>query len=143
MAIYVCQITGGALVSYCPDDTDPVADSATLAAKALEAHTGLPALDATHQWDAATKSVVTVSAATLPNLVPAFDFIQCFTGAEAAAIKASTDPLVIRFLLMLSVTQQIDLNSATVQNGVGYLASIGLIAQARVPQILAGQVQAS
>jgi hypothetical protein len=34
MAIYVYNTTTGALVSYCPDDIDPVAPSATLAPKA-------------------------------------------------------------------------------------------------------------
>jgi hypothetical protein len=143
VAIYVYAITTGALVSYCPNDSDPVADAATLKGKGLTATKGLPPLDATHQWDEATKTVVTVAAAILPNFIPAYQFVNCFTGAETVAIQASTDPLVKRFLLMLSVTQQVDLNDSTVQNGVGYLASIGLIAQSRVSQILAGQVQAS
>jgi hypothetical protein len=86
---------------------------------------------------------IAVAATELPNFIPAYQFVNCFTGAETVAIQASTDPLVKRFLLMLSVTQQVDLNDSTVQNGVGYLASIGLIAQSRVSQILAGQVQAS
>jgi hypothetical protein len=143
MAIYVYTAATGVLYSYCPNDSDPVADPATLKAKGLTATTGLPALTPTHQWDPATKTVAIVAATELPNFIPAYLFVNCFTGAETVAIQASTDPLVKRFLLMLSVAQQVNLNDPTVQNGVGYLGSIGLIAKDRVPQILAGQVQPS
>jgi hypothetical protein len=143
MAIYVYTAATGVLYSYCPNDSDPVADPATLKAKGLTATNGLPPLDETHQWDAATKTVGAVAAGTLPRFIQAYEFVNCFTGAETVSIQNSTDPLVKRFLLMLSVTQQVNLNDPTVQNGVGYLGSIGLIAKDRVPQILAGQVQPS
>lgn len=143
MAIYVYNTSTGALASYCPNDTDPVAPAATLAANSLAALTGQSALDSTHQWDAASKSVVTVAAPVVPNWIPSHSFVMCFTGAETVAIKASTDAQVQRFMLMLQVAPQVDLNSSVVINGVNYLASINLIASARVAQILAGTEQAS
>jgi hypothetical protein len=58
MALYVYNATTGALVSWCQNDTDPVADQSTLTAKGLAVVTGLPPLDATHAWSSATKTVV-------------------------------------------------------------------------------------
>jgi hypothetical protein len=143
VAIYVYVTATGALYSYCPNDTDPVAAAGVLAAQGLTAVSGLPAQSPTSQWNPATKTVATVAAPVTPNFIPSYQFVMCFTSAETVAIKASTDPQVLRFMLMLSVAPQTDLNSPTVQGGVGYLASIGLIASARVAQVLAGVEQAS
>lgn len=141
MALYVYNTATGELYSWAPNDSDPVASADELAAKGMSVASGLPALDATHAWDAATKTVVTVAAPVLPKFVSAWQFIQSFTATEAAAIKASADANVQRFMLMLTVTQQVDLNNAVVQGGIQYLAAVGLIAPERVAQILAGQVQ--
>lgn len=143
MSIYVYSIATGALVSWCPNDADPVADSATLKANGLASVRGLSPLDSSHAWNAVTATVISVTPPTPTNLIDAHLFVMCFTGTEVAAIKASVDPQVVRFMLMLSVAQQVDLNSTIVQGGVAYLTSIGLIASARVAQILAGQEQSS
>ena len=67
MAIYVYNTATGVLVSYCPNDTDPVAPAATLAANGLTAVSGLPALSPTTQWSATSKTVVTVTAPVAPK----------------------------------------------------------------------------
>lgn len=140
MAIYVYATATGALVSWCPNDTDPVAPAATLAANGLASMSGLPALDATHAWDAASKTVVVVAAPVQPLWVSSYQFILLFTAAETTAIRASTDANVQHWLFALSVAQQVDLNdTATVQPGLGYLASLGLITSARMAQIIANQ----
>jgi hypothetical protein len=64
MALYVYNISDGALVSWCPKDTDPVADAATLSKAGLTSIAGLPALDAAHVWDAVQKTVLTVAPVT-------------------------------------------------------------------------------
>jgi hypothetical protein len=139
MAIYVYNTTTGALVSYCPNDTDPVAPAATLAANGLTAVSGLPALSPTTQWSASSKTVVTVTAPVNPNWIPTYQFILLFTPAEHAAIQASTDQRVTQFLMAITTAQQINLNDPVVQNGINYLVSISLLTQANATLILSGQ----
>ena len=61
MAIYVYSIQDGSLYSWCPNDTDPVATPAQLAANGLASKSGLPALSPTIGWNPATQSTTTVS----------------------------------------------------------------------------------
>lgn len=140
MAIYVYNVSTGALVSWCPNDTDPVAPAATLAANGLASVSGLPALDASHVWDAANKTVDTTTPPASPLWVSTYQFVLLFTAAETTAIRTSTDANVQHWLFALSMTQQIDLNdTAIVQPGLAYLASLGLITSARMAQIIANQ----
>lgn len=139
MAIYVYLTATGALYSWSPNDSDPVADAPTLAANGMTAVAGLPALDGTHQWDATTKTVVTVSAPATPNMISAWQFIMLFTPAEHAAIRASTDQKVMQFMMAIMAAQRVELNNSIVQSGVNYLASIGLLTQANATLILSGQ----
>lgn len=138
MALYVYAVADGSLVSWCAGDNDPVAPDEVLAARGLAAVRGLPPLDETHAWDASTKTVIEVTAPSTPKLIPTFEFILSFTAAENAAIRASSDPNVQHLLFALTVAQQIDLNSTTIEQGVGYLAAIGLLTQDRAAAILAG-----
>jgi hypothetical protein len=66
-------------------------------------------------------------------------------GAEAQAIRVGIrdDQEVQRFLTMLQVTQMIGLNGPLAQGGVNCLASINLIAVARVALTLAGWAKAA
>jgi hypothetical protein len=139
MAIYVYNTTTGALVSYCPNDTDPVAPAATLAANGLTAVSGLPALSPTTQWSASSKTVVTVTAPVNPNWIPTYQFILLFTPAEHAAIQSSTDQRVTQFLMAITTAQQVNLNDPILQNGISYLVSISLLTQANATLILSGQ----
>lgn len=137
MAIYVYDSTSGALRSYCPADSDPVADAATLAAKGLAVAKGLPALDATHAWDATTRAVVVVAATPTPAPIATGKWILRFTALEFQAINASPDAQVQQFMYALNHTTQIDLADPVVVNGVKYLVSLNLLASARVAVVMA------
>ena len=140
MAIYVYNTATGALVSWCPNDTDPVADAATLAANGLGVVTGLPALGPIVAWNPSTKKTQTVTPPPAPNNIATYQFVMLFTPAEHAAIVASTDQKVQQFLMALSFTQTVNLNDTTfVGPGVAYLVSIGLLTQANADLILSGQ----
>ena len=62
MAIYIYSTKDGSLYSTCPNDTDPVAPAATLAANGLAAVSGLPPLGPTISWDPVNKTTNTVIA---------------------------------------------------------------------------------
>jgi hypothetical protein len=135
MAVYVYNTTTGALYSWSPNDTDPVADQATLTANGLSIGTGLPALDATHAWNAAQRTVVTVTPPTPANVIDTFDFIMAFTAAELAGIRASSDNNIQQFLFALQVTQGVNLNHATITNALTYLVSKSLLTAQRAQTI--------
>jgi hypothetical protein len=137
MATYVYVTATGALYSYNPDDASPVADAATLAKNGLTAVSGLAALDATHEWDAASKSVVVVAEPVPPQPIPTGTWILRFTPAEFQAIAASTDATVQQFMYALNHTTQIDLTDQSIVNGVSYLVSKGLLTQTRVAAVMA------
>lgn len=137
MAIYVYKVLDGTLVSYCPNDTDPVAPTAILEAQGLAARSGLPPLDSTHQWSPASQTVVTVTVAAPPKLIATSSWIMRFTPAEFAAIRASTDSAVQEFMYALLGIQQISLADPVIVNGVNYLVSINLLASSRVAAIMA------
>jgi len=141
MSLYVYNTTTGALVSWCPNDTDPVADAETLAANGLTAVTGLPALDSTHVWQVSPPTVITVAAPTLPINIATGTWLLRFTPQEFVGIMASTDPIVQQFIYALNHTTSIDLTDSTVVNAVGYLSTnpspTPLLAPARVATILA------
>ncbi len=136
MALFVYRKSDGVLISWNQGDRDPVASDAELEANGLAKVAGLAPLDETHAWDPATKAVVTVAAPVVPDIIPTFDFILLFTAAENAAIRASSDQTVQHLLFALTAAPQVDLSSARIQQGVGYLESIGLIAPARAAAIL-------
>lgn len=135
MAIYVFRNSDGALISYCPADTDPVASADVLTAKGFSALTGAPPLDATHTWDTVSRNVIAVAipAAT----VSYFAFIQAFTAAELAAIRASLDTNVAKFLFSIASSPQIDLSDARMNAALTYLVSHGLLTAARASAIAA------
>lgn len=66
MAIYVYKTADGSLVSYCPNDADPVADAATLAKNGLTVVKGQPALGPTMAWDEKQLAAVAVAAPVIP-----------------------------------------------------------------------------
>jgi hypothetical protein len=65
-------------------------------------------------------------------------FLALFAPAEQAAIVASTDTQVRLFVLMADGAGTLDLTNPQVVAGVNYLASVQLIAAARVATILSG-----
>ena len=138
MAIYVYETATGKLHSWCPNDTDPVADAQTLAANGFTAVSGLPALDLTYAWQTSPPGVITVTAPVAPINIATGTWLLRFTPQEFAGIMASTDPIVQQFIYALNHTLQIDLADSTVVNAVGYLATYPVNA----PLLLSSRVAA-
>lgn len=138
MALYVYRVSDGTLISWSPNDTDPVASDAALAANGFAKVTGLLPLDNTHSWDAPTHSVVVV-AFTPIRYLSVFDFANRFTAAELAAVRASANAGVQKFVFMLplAINQTIDLNSPVITQVMTLLVAQGLLTQARANAIVA------
>lgn len=81
-----------------------------------------------------TPSIATAGAASLtPD-----EFVARFTPAEFAAARDSADPIVRHLMFRLSVRREpLDLGSATVTQGLGYMAAVGLLTPARAAEIAA------
>jgi hypothetical protein len=137
MALYVYQIADGVLVSWSPNYDGQVASIQELDAKGLTVATGLPALDETHRWDAATRTVVTVTPPVQPRPINSGIWIMRFTAAEFAGINASSDANLRHFLFALNHTIQIDLNDPLIAQAVNLCAALGLIDPSRVAEIMA------
>ncbi len=137
MAIYVYKIADGTLVSWCQNDTDPVASPAQLAAQGLTSVSGLPPLGPTVAWNPATHTTITVVAPTPANVIDTFDFIMAFTPVELAAIRASGNNTVQQFLFAMQVTQGVNLNHTTITNALNGLVTLSLLTAPRATAILA------
>lgn len=85
-----------------------------------------------------------VPAAPAPRVSPV-EFMLLFTPAERVAMKADRpgDPVLDDFFDIIEDPrlQVVDLGLQSVRDGVQYLAGKGLVAEARVPEILAGVFQ--
>lgn len=138
MALYVYKLAGGALVSWSPSDDAQVAPDDELAAKGLAKKVGLAALDATHQWNAATQTVVVVAAPDVMRVLGVFDWLDRFTPAELVAIRASTNPGVQKFIFMLplAAASGVDIGSARMRAVMTLLVNQGLITQNRANAIM-------
>jgi len=65
-------------------------------------------------------------------------FLQRFTQEERIAIRTSTDPIVVDFLELLSMAQDVDTAYPDTIAGVNYLESTGLVGEGRAAEILKG-----
>ena len=109
-----------------------VADAATLAAQGLSAIT--LAADPTGQvWNPSTKTFSAPPAKL--NSYPKLTFIQRFTAAEFMALKQSTDVNVQFFLYQVENTNTVTPQDPTVQAGLNYIVSVGLLTAARAAVI--------
>jgi len=137
MTTYVYRLSDGSLYSSGADG-GPIASDTELAAKGMAKVTGLAPLDSTHAWDAATHSVISAIAPTPLRQLSVFEFANRFTGAEIAAMQASSSNGVKKFLFMLPLAnaQTIDLNSQVIVNVMVLLVSQGILSQARSDAIL-------
>lgn len=63
-------------------------------------------------------------------------FLNRFTTAERVAIRTSVDPIIIDALALVDVAEYVDTQAQQTIDLVGYLAYSGLIAPARVAEIL-------
>jgi hypothetical protein len=104
------------------------------------------ASDTAQCGDAYANGVFTPAAAQPVYQTQGLTFLQfmaLFTSAEQAAIISSTDLQTRVFVVMATGAGSLDLDNAEVVGAVGRVASLGLVASARVPQILAGIPPAS
>ena len=84
-------------------------------------------------WDAATRSFVDPPPA--PTVLTRLEFVWRFQPAEFMAIKNSLDPNIQFFLYQLESAQEVHPAHPTVQQGLAYLVSIGLLTAERAAQI--------
>ena len=77
------------------------------------------------------------TAAPAPEFT-AEQFLQLFTAPEREAIEASTDPTLKDFIIQLEAAGSFTLANSQIVQGVGYIASLGLLTSARASQILNG-----
>ena len=145
MAIYVYITTSGVLHSYIPDNitiaeaqaSGQLASNARLALNGMTAVDNLPPQDASHQWDPASKTVITVVPPPTPMPLPTFFFIMRFTATEWVGIKAATsDRPNVRWLDAIQCTNIIDLADSEVQSFVNNCETKGYIAPGRANTIL-------
>jgi hypothetical protein len=64
-------------------------------------------------------------------------FLRRFTAEERITIRASTDPLIVDFIALVNLAQDILLDDPDTMRGVGYLEQQGLLAAGRTAEILA------
>jgi hypothetical protein len=81
-------------------------------------------------WEPSTLSFITT------GVLSKLEFLTKFTTQERIAIRASTNPIIIDFMDLLNMAENINLNDINTQNGVGYLAYVGIIEPTRVSEIL-------
>lgn len=72
-----------------------------------------------------------------PTKLTRVKFQNRFTLQERIAIRASVDPIVVDILSLLDAAEYVDVDDAQTQQGIQYLAMIGLIVPARIGEILA------
>lgn len=74
---------------------------------------------------------------SVPPPLSQLEFLRRLTVSERVAIRASADPVVIDFLHLLSLAQDVRLNDPDTIAGVNYLEQAGLLAEGRGWVILA------
>lgn len=63
-------------------------------------------------------------------------FLRRFTAAERIAARASSDPVIVDFLHLLALAQEVRLDDSDTQAGVRYLETVGILATGRADAIL-------
>ncbi len=118
------------------DDQIATAVTATTAAVTDPGWMPLASYDARlvgKRWTGAAWEAV----ATTPPALTQLTFLRRFTAEERVVIRASADPLVVDFLHLLGLAQEIRLDDADTVAGVNYLESLGLLAEGRAAVVLA------
>lgn len=143
MAIYIYKTSNGQLHSWIADNitiaqaqaSGQLSSNAVLTANGQTAIDNLPPLDSTHQWDAATKTVIVVTAKTPAAPMPLVFFLQRFTPSEYSAINASTDPATAMFWDIIRRGNVIDMNDPAIISAGQRMVSQGLLTSARATAI--------
>lgn len=73
-----------------------------------------------------------------PAPLTQLEFLRRFTATERITIRASTDPIIVDFMHLVNLAQDIRLDDPDTIMGVGYLEQQGLIAEGRAEDILNG-----
>ena len=91
-------------------------------------------------WTFANGAFTAVGAPFAPQTsgLTFLQFMALFSSAEQAAIVSSNDTQTKLFIMMATGAGALDLGNPEVVAGVGYLASLNLIAASRVATILSG-----
>ncbi len=85
-----------------------------------------------HVWDPETETLV-LSTRTCTKL----EFSMRFTLEERTAIRNSSDPIVQDIMRLMDAAEFINLDYVATVQGLGYIASVGLLTPERVAAILA------
>jgi len=72
-----------------------------------------------------------------------YEFNSRFNSYERIAIRTSTDPLIMDYLELLKLTEEINLSNPNTRSGVYYLANSGYITWERAEEILRTEHNAS
>ncbi len=86
-----------------------------------------------------TSGLFTPTPPSIPEPTPLTQlaFLRRFTAPERIAIRASTDPIIVDFMHLVNLAQDILVTDSDTRMGVNYLAQQCLIAPERVSEILA------
>ena len=136
MALYVYNATTGALVSWCPEDTDPVAPDHHLEANGLAVVTGLPPLNAQRRWDEAIRTVVEIHPRLVPRAIATSAWFLRFTPDEFKKMTEAKDAVIDHFLFSIRHATYVQLHDLTVRDFVSHLVNTGLLASSREDDIL-------
>ena len=69
-------------------------------------------------------------------IISKLEFLRRFTAEERIAIRASTNPIIVDFMELLNLAENVRLDDADTIAGVNYLESIALLAVGRAAIIL-------
>lgn len=84
-------------------------------------------------WDISSLSFITNSE---HQILTKLDFLTRFTSVERINIRASIDPIIVDFMALLNLADNISLADQNTINGLSYLSYIGLLTPERVTEIL-------
>lgn len=71
-----------------------------------------------------------------PGVLTRLEFLRRLTPAERIAARAASDPVIDDFLALLQLAEHVDVGDADTVAGVGYLASVGVLTEARAAEVL-------
>ena len=107
-----------------------VADSPELARAGYHGCQAVTELEAWHQYPETPDTAET----QLSRLA----FLRRFTAEERIGIRASADPVIVDFLALLDLAQDVSTADPDTQAGIAYLVAQGLLTSTRAESILNG-----
>lgn len=89
------------------------------------------------QWNGTSWEDLIILSGNSTVTLTKLEFYRLFTQAERVAIYSSTDPLVLDFVRMMSMAQEVSMDDPDVVAGVNYLETLNLLASGRADEVLA------